>query len=137
MPAAPEIVYNEWLDPEALADWMCPRPAHATKIECDPRIGGALRIDIDDSGIAMTITGRFLDLQPPYRLSFTWYCSTWAASDPDSIVTVTFEPYPSEQTIMTIEHAQLRPDLVDRHETGWAQIAEQFAEVLCGLSTEA
>src|SRR6266852_1609835 len=29
LPAAPELVYDEWLDPEALREWMCPRPARA------------------------------------------------------------------------------------------------------------
>jgi uncharacterized protein YndB with AHSA1/START domain len=40
MPATPEVVYDEWLDPDALADWMCPRPAVPTAIVCEPRVGG-------------------------------------------------------------------------------------------------
>src|SRR5215813_5682208 len=27
LPAAPDVVYDEWLDPDALADWMCRRTA--------------------------------------------------------------------------------------------------------------
>ena len=30
LPASPVVVYDEWLDPDALSDWMCPRPAQAT-----------------------------------------------------------------------------------------------------------
>jgi uncharacterized protein YndB with AHSA1/START domain len=130
MPAPPEVVYDEWLDPEALAEWMCPLPARATRIECQAWIGGALRSDIDDRGAAMTVTGRYLELRRPHRLSFTWYCTTWAPSDPESLVTVTFEPYEGDRTLMTIEHAMLRPDLLDRHEQGWTQIADQLAGAL-------
>lgn len=130
MPAPPEAVYDEWLDPEALAEWMCPHPARAVRVECDPRVGGALRLDIDDQGTEMTVTGRFLDLTRPHRLSFTWTCTTWEPSDPESVVTVTFERLGVAQTRMTIEHRLLRPDLRDQHLAGWLAIAEQLAAVL-------
>lgn len=62
IPAPPEVVYQEWIDPEALADWMCPRPTRATKIELEPTVGGRLRLDIDDSGRRIHVTGEFLEL---------------------------------------------------------------------------
>ena len=130
MPAPPPVVYDEWLDPEALADWMCPRPAVPTHIECDPRVGGAYRFDIDDEGLRLTVTGRYLRLDRPHRISFTWYCSVWGPGVPDSLVTVTFAPHGDDETLMTIEHTHLRPDLVDRHQGGWFRIAEQLAAAL-------
>ena len=130
MPAPPEDVYDEWLDPEALRDWMCPRPAYATTVECEPWEGGVLRLDIDDAGRPMTVTGRFLELRRPHRLRFTWYCSTWAPDDPESIVTVTLDAHGLDQTLMTIEHSRLHPDLQAQHEKGWYAIAEQFAAAL-------
>jgi uncharacterized protein YndB with AHSA1/START domain len=130
MPAPPEDVYDEWLDPDALREWMCPRPAYATTVECDPRIGGELRLEIDDAGQPMTVTGRFLELRRPSRLRFTWYCSTWAATDAESVVTVTFEPHGRGETLMTIEHTSLRPDLLAQHENGWRAIADQLAAAL-------
>ena len=132
MLAPPEAVYDEWLDPDALRDWMCPRPARAVAVECDPRIGGGYRLDIDDLGQRMVVTGRYLELDRPHRLSFTWWCSTWEPTDPDSVVTVTFEPVYPDRTLMTIEHGTLRPDLVDRHAQGWVRIADQFADALAG-----
>jgi uncharacterized protein YndB with AHSA1/START domain len=93
-------------------------------------VGGAYRLDIDDSGAPMTVTGRYLELERPQRISFTWYCSTWDPASPDSVVTVTFDPHGPEETLMTIEHTHLRPDLVDRHRNGWVLIAEQFAVTL-------
>jgi uncharacterized protein YndB with AHSA1/START domain len=49
LPAPPSVVYAECLDPDALSDWMCPRPARAIRIELDPTIGGRLRIDIEET----------------------------------------------------------------------------------------
>jgi uncharacterized protein YndB with AHSA1/START domain len=132
MPAPPAVVYDEWLDPDALAEWMCPRPAYATKIECDPRIGGEYRIDIQEVGTRITVIGRYLELRRPHRLRFTWWCSNWDPGVPESIVTVTLDPHGAEETLMTIEHTHLRPDLVDRHARGWALIAEQFSAALGG-----
>ena len=132
MPAPPELVYDEWLDPDALADWMCPRPAYPTGLLCEPWVGGELRIDINDpdQGGAMTVTGRYLGLDRPRRLSFTWWCTTWPARTPPSVVTVTFEPYGDGQTLMTIRHSQLDPALRDQHQRGWEAIADQLAQAL-------
>ena len=91
VPASPAVVYDEWLDPDALSDWMCPRPARPTNIEIDPTIGGRLRIDIEEDGVRFAVTGRYVELDRPRRLSFTWSCSTWPDPNLESLVTVTLE----------------------------------------------
>jgi uncharacterized protein YndB with AHSA1/START domain len=114
-------VYDDWLDPEALAELVCPRPAIATRIECDPVVGGAYRLDIEEGdGQRMTVTGRYLELRRPHRLSFTWYCTTWEPGTPESVVTVTFDPHGAGDTMMTIEHATW-PDHVGRHRAAGAR----------------
>jgi uncharacterized protein YndB with AHSA1/START domain len=130
LPASPDVVYDEWLDADALTEWMCPYPARATKIELDPRIGGHLRIDIDDGGLMFYVTGRYLNLDRPRRLVFTWKCSLWAPSDRDSVVTVTLEPQDDRHTLMTIHHALLPPELIGDHQRGWTRIAEQLDDIL-------
>jgi len=125
LPAPPAAVWEEWLDAEGMAEWMCPRPARPTKIELDPRPGGQLRIDIDDEGFELSITGRYLELDEPRRLSFTWSCSNWQPPA-NSVVTVTLTPHGDEQTLMTIHHAKLPPDALDSNQNGWALISEQL-----------
>jgi uncharacterized protein YndB with AHSA1/START domain len=129
LPAPPAAVWEEWLDAEGMAEWMCPRPARPTKIELDPRPGGQLRIDIDDEGAELSITGRYLELDEPRRLSFTWSCSTWQPPA-NSVVTVTLTPHGDKQTLMTIHHAKLPPDVLDSHQNGWALIGEQLEDWL-------
>jgi len=129
LPAPPAAVWEEWLDAEGMAEWMCPRPARPTKIELDPRPGGELRIDIDDEGAELSITGRYLELDEPRRLRFTWSCSAWQPPA-NSVVTVTLTPHGDEQTLMTIHHAKLPPDVLDSHQNGWALIGEQLEDWL-------
>jgi uncharacterized protein YndB with AHSA1/START domain len=131
--APPHVVYDEWLDPEALAEWMCPRPARPTRIELDPRVGGGLRLDIDDEGTPMIVTGHYLILERPHRISFTWTCSTWSIPSVDSVVTVTLQPEDGAKTLMTIRHALLPHDVVENHERGWSLIARQLDQKLSPL----
>jgi uncharacterized protein YndB with AHSA1/START domain len=130
LPATPDEVFDEWIDPDAMAEWMCPRPAHATGIQLDPRAGGRLRIDIEEEGVQFFIEGRFLELDWPRRLRFTWSCSTWANPAHESVVTVTLEPHDDAHTLMTIRHELLPDEHVATHERGWTLIAEQLAGAL-------
>ena len=127
LPAPPEVVYDEWLDPGALADWMCPRPARCRSIQAEPRLGGRLRIDIEDGGTEFWVSGEYLVLDRPHRLAFSWSCSTWSDPSLQSVVTVRLEPRGGEQTLMTIEHTLLPPGLTGQHERGWAATARQLA----------
>ena len=130
LPAPPQVVYDEWLDPGALADWMCPRPARCRNIQSEPRLGGRLRIDIEDGGTQFWVSGEYLVLDRPRRLSFSWSCSSWPDPGLKSVVNELLEPRENEQTFMTIEHTLLPPDLVGQHERGWTAIAQQLAEEL-------
>ena len=128
LPAPPEVAFDEWLDPEALAEFTCPYPTRAGVVECDPRVGGRLRIDMIDDDSVVHVTGEYLAVDRPHRLHFTW--TTDFADGFDSIVTVTFEAHGDGETLMTIEHAQLPAEWRSDHERGWAIIAEQLADKL-------
>ena len=130
MPAPPEVVFDQWLDPDSLMEWMCPRPVRCVAVTVDARVGGELHFDLDDSGTPTTMTGRFLEIGRPHRLRFTWSISTWRDPTVASIVTVDFEPVGDDQTLMMIEHTLLPPDNVDEHRTGWERTLDQLAALL-------
>jgi uncharacterized protein YndB with AHSA1/START domain len=130
LPAPPDIVYDEWLDPVGMLEWMCPRPAKAVKISLEPAVGGLLRIDIEDRGFSLYVSGMFTELDRPRRLRFTWSCSAWADPSVQSLVTVTLEDHGAGETMMTIEHEQLPPEEVDGHRHGWGTIAVQLGGVI-------
>jgi uncharacterized protein YndB with AHSA1/START domain len=125
LPAPPEDVYAEWLDPVALADFIAPEPSTAGEVECDPRIGGRLRIVMLHRDHVVLITGEYLDLEPPRLLRFTW--SSDLGDGFDSVVTVRLEPHGDGETLMTIEHAQLPAEWGPDHQSGWTSIAAQLA----------
>ena len=126
LPAPPDVAYNEWLDEDALAEFMCPYPARASRVECDPGVGGRFFVVMTSPQASVEITGEYLELDRPHRLRFTWTHTGGV----DSVVTVTFEPHGDDETLMTIDHAKLPPEEVDGHQTGWGQIAELLAQKL-------
>ena len=95
-----------------------------------PRLGGRIRIDIEDRGQRFYVHGTYTDLDRPTRLGFTWSCSTWPDPTLVSHVLVTFTPHGADQTLMTISHSILTPDLRHQHLRGWRLIAAQLEAVL-------
>jgi uncharacterized protein YndB with AHSA1/START domain len=132
MPAPPDVVFDQWLDPESLTEWMCPRPVRCVAIMLEPRVGGLVRFDVDESGTPAQMTGHFLEIDRPHLLRFTWSWSTWPEPAAVSIVAVAFEPVGDDKTLMTIEHSLLPPDLLDMFQNGWARTCDQLAAVLDG-----
>ena len=134
LPAVPDVVYGEWTEAAALSDWMCPRPARCRHVEADPRIGGRLRFDIEENGAEFSVTGEYLVLDRPRRVSFSWSCSTWPDPLVRSVVDVRLEPHGPAETLMTITHLRLPPGLAGQHERGWAAIAGQLAARLAATA---
>ncbi|MDT5011241.1 MAG: hypothetical protein QOH57_2858 [Mycobacterium sp.] len=130
MPAAPEVVFDQWLDPESLEEWMCPRPARCIAITVEPHVGGVVRFDVDDRGTSVLITGQFLAVDRPRQLRFTWSNSNWDDPTTVSVVNVSFEPFDSDQTLMSIEHSLMPPQEFDDFHNGWSKTSDQLADFL-------
>jgi uncharacterized protein YndB with AHSA1/START domain len=52
MPAAPDVVFGEWLDPESLREWMCPHPVRVLEVTVEPHVGGRLHLDVEIRALA-------------------------------------------------------------------------------------
>jgi uncharacterized protein YndB with AHSA1/START domain len=92
-----------------------------------------VRFDVDDSGTRALITGRFLAIDRPHLLRFTWSESDSPDPTAVSVVNVAFGPLGDDQTLMTIEHSLLPPDTFDEYQSGWAGVCDQLAAFLHGL----
>ena len=73
IPARPERVYREWLDPELLARWMVPGPYEVTRVEVDERVGGHYRIWQSHSGSEIGgFDCELVELVPSQRIDLSW-----------------------------------------------------------------
>jgi uncharacterized protein YndB with AHSA1/START domain len=122
-------VYDAWLDECSLKEFMCPAPGQATEVAVDARLGGSLRVVMTFPDGQTEITGEFVALDRPERVSFTWRPDS---DDHESIVTVLLAPHGEDQTHMTIIHSRQLAALVSRYRTGWTSIGDRLAEYLAG-----
>jgi uncharacterized protein YndB with AHSA1/START domain len=61
--AAPETVWEFFVDPDKMMRWM------GLRAELDPHTGGVYRCEVIPGHIAL---GAYVELDPPRRLVFTW-----------------------------------------------------------------
>jgi uncharacterized protein YndB with AHSA1/START domain len=80
--ASRDRVFEAWLDPELLRQWLTGPSGSSPHAEVDPRVGGEFRIAMTSgvgklfsllpgqTGVAVMV-GRYLEITPPERLMFT------------------------------------------------------------------
>ncbi len=68
-----ERVFDAWAKQDQFVQWMCPPSVKITLCEIDVRAGGVWRIGgRNESGRIFASSGKYIDVQRPERLSFTW-----------------------------------------------------------------
>jgi uncharacterized protein YndB with AHSA1/START domain len=131
--AAPrERVFEAWTTPEALRRWWCPPGWEVERIDVDLRVSGVFHLGMrrtTDGSIA-AVHGRFLEVQRPKRVAYTWRWTGALEDMAESRVTVEFhDEHGATRLILT--HDRL-PDipLWHRHRAGWIAACDRMEQVL-------
>lgn len=84
------LVFEAWTRPELFERWWVPKSAPVTLLSCemDVRVGGKYRLVFGYGGQTMDFFGRYLEVTPCTRLSWT---NDEGGEDVAAITTVTFE----------------------------------------------
>lgn len=126
--ATPEEVYEAWLDPQAVAEWMRPIPGGHTEASNDPWVGGGYLIVMHGNGTRYPTRGEYLRLERPRLLEFTWYPDGMPEGTQKSIVTVELAPLGSERTTLTLRHRLLpSAESARGHQEGWSSGLDSLA----------
>lgn len=120
----PEQVFNAWLIPEQLMQWMGPTDAvNVTNVSIDPVEGGHYHMEFNsDDGEVNKLNGVYKTIKRYSKLVFTWIWEppTDGANE-ETWVTLEFEPT-AKGTRLTLLHERLpSAELRDRHEFGWTE----------------
>jgi uncharacterized protein YndB with AHSA1/START domain len=126
LPAARRDVFEAWLDPAALEQFMCPAPGSSvSRVEVDARVGGEFLIVMSVAGQELPHRGEYRAIERYERLVFSW--RSGHAGERSHVVLHFDEVSPSE-TRLTLEHFGLdHPEAPQKHEAGWSHILSLLA----------
>lgn len=119
--ADPETVFAYFTDEDKHILWL------GQQASLDPRPGGRYRCVVNEKA---TIVGEYVEVEPPYRLVFTWgFAGDQAVPPGSSTVAVTLVP-DGTATLLTLVHTGLPHPALDAHNTGWHGYLTHLAEAL-------
>jgi uncharacterized protein YndB with AHSA1/START domain len=122
--ASAEVLFDAWLDPQALAVWMRPGTIRRTTASTDARVGGRYEISMHGDEATYPHQGVYRVIDRPRRLVFTWMSK--ATGGYESIVTVDFLPA-GGLTEVVVTHEQLPGGARESHTEGWTSALERLA----------
>lgn len=128
--AAPERVFDAWLDPATAGRWLFATPAgKVVQVEIDGRTGGAFTIVDRRDGEDVAHVGNYLEVERPRRLVFSFGVPKY--SKEQAVVAIDIRPSEvgSELTLTQ----EMDPSLAEyrsRTEEGWATILQGLAKAV-------
>jgi uncharacterized protein YndB with AHSA1/START domain len=122
--ASADIVYQYFTDPDALLSWM----AESAESELIP--GGGLRWTLANGA---TMRGRYVELQPPHRLVFTygWEGDLMGVPPESTLVEIDLRTH-SDGTLLSLTHRLLPDEAAEQHRYGWDHFLRRLVAALAG-----
>ncbi len=132
--ASPERVFAAWTEPGQVAEWFGPPGMKTTHCRLDLRVGGGWELTGEGLGTSRAISGKYLAIDPPRLLSFTWAWHESGSLDTprehETTVTLEFKPV-GRRTEMTLTQARFRDATgAANHYRGWSGSFEKLVALL-------
>ena len=126
--AAPERVFDAWLDPQIACRWLFTSPtSQANNTEIDAWVGGKWRITDRRGGVDYMGHGEYLEIDRPRRLVFTFGMPQFSPAF--NRVTVEIEP-DGTGSILTLTHEGVPGTDKAGLEMGWGEMFDHLAAAL-------
>lgn len=126
-----ELVWQAWVDPKRMIQWMGPRDHSAMHLEGEVKVGGKWRSCLrTPNQESLWQGGEYREIVEPERLVFTFY---WESDDgrPENVmlITLTFAELGPKKTKMTMHQAGFRNiEQRDGHSCGWTSTFDRLEE---------
>jgi uncharacterized protein YndB with AHSA1/START domain len=127
--ASAEELFDAWLDPEALAQWMLPEGVSAIAPTVDARVGGKYNLIMTTANGTVPHDGVYLTIDRPHTLAFTW--NSPYTHGIETKVTVEFRTVAAGTgnmggTEVLLTHELLPLKEVEGHRRGWTEAIANF-----------
>jgi uncharacterized protein YndB with AHSA1/START domain len=125
--AAPERVFDAWLDPETVGKWLFATPmGQMTCVQIDARVGGKFLL-IRREGDDVEHMGEYLELDRPRRLAFIFKVPKYSSENTRVIIDIVPAAGGCD---LTLTHEAVLPEWLDRTRQGWTMILDGLAKSL-------
>lgn len=122
--AAPaEMLFDAFLEPMALAEWMRPGSIRSTIARVDARVGGRYEITMQGDDGPIPHSGEYRLIDRPKKLIFTWISPHAGTSE--TLVTIDFRAVTSG-TEVVVTHELLPETARPAHSRGWTSGLEHL-----------
>jgi uncharacterized protein YndB with AHSA1/START domain len=117
-----ETLFDAWLDPDTVRQFMAPGTHQVTQLKWDGRAGGEFFVEMTGDGKQHPHNGRFIEVTRPRRIVFTW---TSPHAGKDTLVTLDFAAA-GERALLTLTHERLPQEQHQGHTWGWTGIMDKL-----------
>jgi uncharacterized protein YndB with AHSA1/START domain len=118
--AEPTEVFEYFIRSDAMVLWM------GQSADLDPVPGGRFSVDVNGAAVR----GRFVELDPPNRIVFTWGFLDSDELPPETSIVEVSLSRDDGGTLVEIVHSGLSDSEIAKHGIGWPYFLDQLAEAL-------
>jgi uncharacterized protein YndB with AHSA1/START domain len=123
----PERVFARLVTPEALARWWGPHGFSTPEVSLDPALGGRYRMTMQPpDGDAFHVTGEFLEVEPPRRLSYTFRYEEPGPDDRETVVVLTLTAVDDGTRISLSQWPFATEERLELHRRGWTESLQRL-----------
>ncbi|TWD73331.1 uncharacterized protein YndB with AHSA1/START domain [Kribbella amoyensis] len=117
-------VYDAWTRADLLVRWYCPNPALELTVDADVRVGGDYVVTMGP----YIVRGRYLEVEPPHRLAFTW---KWDSDDGETTRVQVDLAEVEDGTRLRLTHTGFATaESATNHQQGWEPELDRLADLL-------
>lgn len=127
--AAPERVFDAWLDLETAGKWLFATPGgQMVRVEIDARVGGRFTI-VRRDGDDVEHVGEYLEIDRPRRLVFTFAVPKFSAETTRVSIEIVTAGQGCE---LTLTHEGVLQEWAQPTQRGWGMILDGLENHLAG-----
>jgi uncharacterized protein YndB with AHSA1/START domain len=123
--ATVDELFDAWLDPECLAQWMRPGLAARSSAQVDARVGGSFEVVMHDPQGPLRHYGVYRCIERHSKLVFTWQSD--ATGHEETVVTVQFHIVAGGTEIVVTHERLPEGEAARAHTQGWELALELLA----------
>jgi uncharacterized protein YndB with AHSA1/START domain len=126
--ATVDELFDAWLEPESLAQWMRPGAIRPSSVKTDARVGGAFEVVMHYAEGPLRHHGEYRVIERNKKLAFTWYSD--ATHHTETLVTVEFRPASNGTEIVLTHERMPDHDAELKHTRDWTLALELLEGLL-------